>query len=278
MSIKLLNLGCGSKFHPFWTNVDFTPSCDEVITHDLKKGLPYPDATFDAVYHSHVLEHFERGTALTFLIECHRVLKTRGIIRVVVPDLEQIARLYLTHLERVLQGDQSSKDKYEWILLELFDQMIRNKSGGEMQEYWEQDHIPAEDYMISRVGPDANNFILMSKIRSREKAIKPKHDKGFLSKLRSLITAKPIRESFLKFMSEEFKDISIGKFRRSGEIHQWMYDRYSLHKLLESAGFTEIEVTTADRSSIPDFNSYDLDIEKDGSIRKPDSLFMEARK
>jgi len=278
MSIKLLNLGCGSKFHLFWTNVDFTPSCDGVIAHDLNKGIPYPDATFDAVYHSHVLEHFERRTALSFLIECHRVLKTRGIIRVVVPDLEQMARLYLTHLEGSLQGDQSSKDKYEWILLELFDQMIRNKSGGEMQEYWEQDHIPAEDYMISRVGPDAKNYIHTSKIRSREKAIKPERDKELLSKLRSLFTATPIRESFIRLMSDDFKAFSIGKFRRSGEIHQWMYDRYSLHKLLESAGFTEIEATTADRSLIPDFNNYCLDIEKDGNIRKPDSLFMEARK
>jgi hypothetical protein len=57
-----------------------------------------------------------------------------------------------------------------------------------------------------------------------------------------------------------------------------MYDRYSLRLLLENAGFKHASVCGADESHIPNFNSYLLDIEADGSVRKPDSLFMEGQK
>jgi hypothetical protein len=56
-----------------------------------------------------------------------------------------------------------------------------------------------------------------------------------------------------------------------------MYDRYSLGQLLSKYGFTDIKVVKADESSIPNWNSFGLDI-IDGKVRKPDSLFMEAKK
>jgi hypothetical protein len=58
----------------------------------------------------------------------------------------------------------------------------------------------------------------------------------------------------------------------------WMYDRYSLASLLRKTGFQEIKICRADESKIPDFNRYGLDLEPNGAVRKPDSLFMEARK
>jgi hypothetical protein len=68
-----------------------------------------------------------------------------------------------------------------------------------------------------------------------------------------------------------------GVFRSSGEIHCWMYDRYSLHRLLAQAGFTSIKLCKADESSIPNFGSYNLDL-SEKFIRKPDSIYMEAMK
>jgi hypothetical protein len=47
---------------------------------------------------------------------------------------------------------------------------------------------------------------------------------------------------------------------------------------LEKAGFHEIRVCAANESQIPDFARYGLDLDMDGSVRKPDSLFVEARK
>jgi hypothetical protein len=68
-----------------------------------------------------------------------------------------------------------------------------------------------------------------------------------------------------------------GLFRDSGEIHRWMYDRFSLRRLLEKSGFTDVRVCRADESRIVGFNSYNLDV-LNGKTRKPDSLFVEAIK
>ncbi|MEJ0000267.1 MAG: glycosyltransferase [Verrucomicrobiota bacterium] len=70
----------------------------------------------------------------------------------------------------------------------------------------------------------------------------------------------------------------ITRFRQTGEVHKWMYDRWSLRVLMERCGFGDITVCTAKESQIPDFERYELDITTQGQTRKPDSLFMEARK
>ncbi len=104
--MKCINLGCGNRYLQGWTNVDFLPMPPDVQGHNLLKGIPYPDATFDVAYHSHILEHFTAQDGLRFLKECQRVLKPDGILRVAVPDLESIATSYLTCLKRVTAGDR----------------------------------------------------------------------------------------------------------------------------------------------------------------------------
>jgi hypothetical protein len=73
------------------------------------------------------------------------------------------------------------------------------------------------------------------------------------------------------------KSFQDGVFRSSGEIHQWMYDRFSLKRLLEQAGFMNVEICTATESRIPEFEKYSLDA-LNGIARKPDSIYIEASK
>jgi hypothetical protein len=77
-----------------------------------------------------------------------------GGIRVVVPDLEQIARLYLATLAQATQGDEKVQQRYEWTMLKMFGQMARDYPGGEMFEYWKQNPMPAEDFVIERLGSE----------------------------------------------------------------------------------------------------------------------------
>jgi hypothetical protein len=42
--MKYLNLGCGARYHPAWTNIDIAPRGSSVIAHDLSAGIPLPDA------------------------------------------------------------------------------------------------------------------------------------------------------------------------------------------------------------------------------------------
>ena len=66
-----------------------------IIRKDVRKGLPLQDETVDFIYCSHFLEHLTHEEAVNLLNECHRVLKRRGWMRVVCPDLRIIVSKYL---------------------------------------------------------------------------------------------------------------------------------------------------------------------------------------
>src|ERR1041385_5970668 len=97
--MKMLNLGCGDRYHAGWVNVDFVSNDKNVLAHNLLKGIPFGNNSFDAVYHAHVLEHFTPEDGKKLLEECFRVLKPGGILRIGVPDLETIVREYMRNLE-----------------------------------------------------------------------------------------------------------------------------------------------------------------------------------
>ena len=129
--LNYLNLGCGFNFHKEWINVDMTSNSPYVISHNLLKKFPFHKNQFDVVYNSHVLEHFPKEKAPYFVSECFRVLKPGGLIRVGVPDLENIVNEYLKQLhENIENPNRLSEANYDWILLEMYDQTVRNRSGG----------------------------------------------------------------------------------------------------------------------------------------------------
>src|SRR6185436_6938347 len=109
------NVGCGLHFHPDWVNVDVVPATGEVIPVDVRKGLPFADRTFDAVYCSHVLEHLSQRQAASLLQHMHRVLRPGGIIRIAVPDLETLTKEYLRLLDQLKREPQASAADYDWI-------------------------------------------------------------------------------------------------------------------------------------------------------------------
>lgn len=264
---RFVNLGCGSRYINGWTNVDFYRTGPDVIACNLLEGLPFGDATFDVVYHSHVLEHFSRESAAAFLGECHRILRKGGVMRVVVPDLEQIVIAYLKNLNRAIQGDNHAEHDYEWSLLELMDQMVRNSSGGGMREYWSQSQIANEKYVEARMGDEFTSF-RKNILNSPRRLPKASYRSGIKKWLLNAIARDKLASRYFE----------IGKFRLSGEVHQWMYDRYSLKRLLISKGFRELTEVSAFSSAIPEWSIHSwLDIEN-GRVRKPDSLFMECSK
>ena len=279
--VNYLNMGCGSRFHPEWTNVNFTSTSDRVLAHNLTQGIPFPDASFDVVYHSHLLEHFPKAEAESFLSECCRVLRPQGVLRIVVPDLEQIARSYLTALEKASSDSEEWQANYEWILLEMYDQAVRNNSGGEMAAYLFREHIPNQEFIFKRCGTEAKNLIgIGHKLRQNQTTQRESHFKRFLKQIyRCLRYSSYRRDILLKLiLGKEYRTLQIGRFRQSGEIHQWMYDHYSLSVLLKKCNLTDVIQRSATESYIPDWTRFNLDTEIDGTVYKPDSLFMEAIK
>lgn len=278
-----LNLGCGYRYHKDWTNVDFVSTGEGVQAHNLLQGIPFPEHNFEVVYHSHVLEHFTKSDGKKFIEECYRVLKPNGIIRIAVPDLEQIVGEYIKNLEKARKGNTKAQQDYEWIMLELYDQVVRSKSGGDMAAYIFQPEVPNEDYVFARLGEEARNLrkgYLASLNQPKKESNTPKDNRSifrkFLSKLKRNLQ-QVLFQSEMKFYQENAHYAQLGKFRLGGEIHQWMYDSYSLSKLLTEVGFKEVKIQTAFESQIPNWNSYELET-KEGIIFKPDSLFIEAKK
>jgi ubiquinone/menaquinone biosynthesis C-methylase UbiE len=161
MHFCLLNLGCGTKISARAINIDSSLALrisqnrvlrfgaallmDEarkgrilgvstpVILHNLAKGIPFPDNSVDAVYHSHMLEHFDRGDVYPFFSEVLRVLKPGGYHRICVPDLELAARNYLSSLQNtVLTGDGANHDEF---VAQLLEQSVRKEAHGTSQQH-----------------------------------------------------------------------------------------------------------------------------------------------
>ncbi|MCG3148411.1 MAG: hypothetical protein PCFJNLEI_01854 [Verrucomicrobiae bacterium] len=273
--MNLLNLGCGKRFHPAWINVDFVVTGPGVREHDLRTGIPFGAGTFDVVYHSHVLEHFSQEQGRLFLGECLRVLRPGGLIRVAVPDLERIATGYLQALANAMAGAHAD---YDWMMLELYDQTVRERPGGKMQEYLAQNPLPNEPFIRARIGKEMDQIVVHAQrpapIRS---AVRPH---GLMRKIRHYIRRPDqIREMVLRrILRDEYRLLELGRFRRRGEVHLWMYDRYSLRRELTAAGFIAPQSQSATTSACAGWHEFQLDTDATGVVYKPDSLFMEARK
>ncbi len=275
--MNYLNVGCGSKYHKDWVNVDMVSYSKDVIKTNLLKGIPFPDNHFDIVYHSQILEHFPKEKAPDFIAECYRVLKPGGIIRVVVPDLENIVDEYKKYLKENLENPyEVSIANYDWILLEMYDQTVRNYSGGQMAEFLKQPNLVNEKYIIDRIGYVGRN--IRNNYLNRNNSNVTMNIKKSLSSI--AMFKKAIRYVFSKIILKlrlQSEATKIGAFRLGGEIHMWMYDKFSLSRLLTEVGFVDISVKNPFESEIPKWNEYELDV-KDGLVYDPTSLFMEARK
>lgn len=285
--LNYLNIGCGTKFHKDWVNIDMVSDSPYVMQYNLLTGLPFEDEKFDAIYHSQVLEHFPKEKALDFIRECYRVLKPSGIIRVVVPDLENIIDEYQEHLKKNLDSpNEISKANYDWILLEMYDQSVRNYWGGQMEQYLKQPELINEKYILDRIGFVGRTIREQCKSQNNHSGSKPEVS-AFLRLARKIkrfffqINSGPMafRQKMLRFFltKKEFGYYKLGKFRMGGEIHFWMYDRFSLKMLLEKSGFKQIAVKSPFESNIPDWAEYELDV-KNGLVYDPTSLFIEGRK
>lgn len=275
MKQRLLNVGCGRQFHADWENIDLESVSPEVKAHDVTRGLPYANDSFDAVYHSHILEHLKPSEGRQLLNECLRVLKPGGVLRIVVPDLERIATLYLQMHKQAMRGDAQSEINYRWMKLELLDQLVRDASGGQMGRYMASDEIKNSDFVRSRVGDE---YWICRALNSEEKKQTRKSlreratnryrawAEWFAVGTVSLLLGQRAKEALVE-----------GLFRSRGEIHRWMYDRFSLKTLCEELGFDSFRVCKADESEIASYARFELD-SSDGKVRKPDSLFVECVK
>jgi SAM-dependent methyltransferase len=108
-----------------------------IMLHDLSKGIPFSDSSVDMTYSSHVLEHLDREVAKVFIMECYRVLRVGGIIRVVVPDFEKYCRQYLENFDMCAAGnieDRNTINEHDKFLEPMLLQSVRREAYGTSQQ------------------------------------------------------------------------------------------------------------------------------------------------
>jgi hypothetical protein len=109
-----VQFGCGIRAPEEWLNFDISPTPmlsrvpglsrllnlppwpPHVRKGDIVKGLPIPDASCIRLYCDQVLEHLTHAEVTQALQNCRRHIAPGGVFRLFVPDLEAIARHYLS--------------------------------------------------------------------------------------------------------------------------------------------------------------------------------------
>ena len=112
-----LNLGCGTRKLEGWVNVDSVASFQPDLLHDISLPFPYNDESVDEILAESLLEHFDKYLRFIVFYEWVRILKTGGIITIVVPDFHKILRRYFkfdfnTFLDNIFGEVMFESEKY----------------------------------------------------------------------------------------------------------------------------------------------------------------------
>lgn len=150
---RRLHLGAFDQVQPGWVNTDITPHLFVArvpglpwLLHrmgivgteryaayrdgrfrtlrylDVSRRFRFPSSSFECAYCSHLLEHLDPDVAERCLREVHRVLRPDGILRLAVPDLDQVVAQYdpadpesfLAGMYEAHSGRRSRSSRHHW--------------------------------------------------------------------------------------------------------------------------------------------------------------------
>lgn len=90
-----------NMFHNGWINIDVLNLQEfakrhhyKFINMDIRQKLNFNDNSIDLIYSSHMLEHLTADEGFFFLRECHRILRSGGVVRIAVPDADKLIKYY----------------------------------------------------------------------------------------------------------------------------------------------------------------------------------------
>ncbi len=92
-----LHLGCGKKNIPGFINIDLAKFPHIHYRRPINDLKIFRSGSADLIYSCHAFEYFDRLEAMKVLGEWRRVLKSGGILRLAVPDFENIVKVYLKY-------------------------------------------------------------------------------------------------------------------------------------------------------------------------------------
>ena len=114
-----LHLGCGPKHIDGFTNIDVRKLPGVDVIDNVKTLSKYKENSVELIYVSHVLEHIERTEYMSVLTRWHDILQPNGVLRIAVPDMEQIFVHYqkykdLAMIRGFLWGGQTYRENFHF--------------------------------------------------------------------------------------------------------------------------------------------------------------------
>jgi predicted SAM-dependent methyltransferase len=92
-----LHIGSGPLALPGWVNIDNRPYPGVDRVHDVTEGLPFHNVQF--IFAEHFIEHLDLHQAMDIFLECRRVLRDDGVLRLSTPNLDWV---WASHYKRVM--------------------------------------------------------------------------------------------------------------------------------------------------------------------------------
>ena len=93
-----LHIGCGTVYKGGWINID-NNSDNNIqkldLKWDLRKPLPFHDNSVDFIFNEHFLEHLTVEEGILAIKDFFRVLKPGGVMRIAMPNLEEMIHTYM---------------------------------------------------------------------------------------------------------------------------------------------------------------------------------------
>lgn len=141
--------GCGFSAQNGWVNFDSSPTLrfekipilgmlytrnnqrfdKRVLFGDIVKGLPIAENSCRGAYCSHVLEHLSKNDCIEALKNTYKMLEPGGLFRLVMPDLEFLAKRYVNSndadaaslfLREALLGVECRRNSFKQLILDRF--------------------------------------------------------------------------------------------------------------------------------------------------------------
>ena len=278
-SLKV-NLACGPVFiiGDDWLNLDFAAHSPDVLRANLLTSMPITSDSVQLVYSSHFIEHIPKPDVDGFLRECLRILQPGGVLRLVLPDLQEMARTYL-HLRQ-----SGNHERADFLVVEMIDQCVRRESGGELGRIYQRLrgettglHTDLMLFIRERNGEDLSENGIRNGCPGRRYGHRPSLPGRIAHAVRNRLQRAWLR-LLLAGLPSAFRAQNVS-LAGVGERHHWLWDFHQLKQALETAGFIATERCSADSSAIADFPFYPLDLDVEGRPRKgAESMYVEARK
>jgi SAM-dependent methyltransferase len=250
-------------FSDHWNKVKFHylpfPPGKGLITIDVRRGIPYPDQTFDAIYVFHTVEHISWAQNVNLLTEVKRMLKPGGVTRVSTPDFHGTILDYKKKLAQYKnEPSETSLLRYRWSLYKLIDQRVRTKMGGEMLKAIENKEYLQED-LESSYG-DVFAYLFRPPINAPS------------------LYKKDIIYYIFAVWRKLLKTIFYRSPKHFIERELIYFDDILLKRLLRDAGFNDVSRVQFDQSRIDNWALYNLDTSSYKQQELEPSLYIEGQK